>query len=502
MELEYHPLANLFPLIEGAEFDALVDDIRRNGLHDHIDLYQGKILDGRNRYRAAAAAEVELERRNFRHFMPELYGDPLSYVISKNLSRRHLDESQRAMVAARLANVRQGERTDLAEPSANLPKVDQPTAAKTLSISERALRHARRVQDRGEPELIRAVERGRLAVSAADQASRLSTDIQRRIAAEAEAGHANVVRKVIKQEARSVRETELADKIIAAPEGRFGLIVEDFEWDHETWSESGKDRHAGNHYPTSRDAHTAEEIVARTADRFVCAADDCVLYMWATIPHLAIALRVMELRGFIYKSHHVWVKDAIITGYWCRGQHEILLIGTKGKVVAPAMGTQASSVMRGPSGEHSEKPDAVMEMIERLFPNIPKLELNSRRSRPGWTVWGLDAQPEITETGTSSTPDDCAAEPASSSLPPATPDGAGSLGLFDQAEDGSNREQHQEESGHDHYGNCVARHDANSYATPHTLVNARQADVVSNNLDIPEFLRRPVNADQHGSGAT
>ena len=81
--------------------NALVADIRANGVHDPIDLYQGKILDGRNRHRAAVAAEFELEKRHFRHFHPEIYGDPLAYVISKNLSRRHLDESQRAMVAAR-----------------------------------------------------------------------------------------------------------------------------------------------------------------------------------------------------------------------------------------------------------------------------------------------------------------------------------------------------------------------------------------------------------------
>jgi hypothetical protein len=108
-----------------------------------------------------------------RRFVPAVDGNALSFVISKNLKRRHLDDSQRAMVAARLATMRQGERTDL-EPSANVPKVSQPSAAKTLSISERALRHARRVQDHGAPELARAVDRGRLAVSVAERASRLS----------------------------------------------------------------------------------------------------------------------------------------------------------------------------------------------------------------------------------------------------------------------------------------------------------------------------------------
>jgi hypothetical protein len=81
------------------------------GCRTQIDIFQGKILDGRNRYRAAVAAGVELTSRNFRQFHPEFYGDPLAYVISKNLKRRHLDDSQRAMVAARLATMQQGERT-------------------------------------------------------------------------------------------------------------------------------------------------------------------------------------------------------------------------------------------------------------------------------------------------------------------------------------------------------------------------------------------------------
>lgn len=396
MKLEFHPLANLFPLIEGDEFDALVGDIRDNGLHDQIDIYQGKILDGRNRYLAAQAAGIEIEARHCRYFRAELYGDPLTYVISKNLKRRHLDESQRAMVAAKLSTMRQGERTDLtpAEPSANLPKVAQPAAAKALSISERALRHARRVQDHGEPELIRAVERGQLAVSMADKASRLSQDIQRRIAAEAERGNPNAARTVIKQEARAERERHLGQKQLAAPEGKFGVIVEDFEWDHVTWSELGRDRAAENHYPVSRDAHTATEIVERTKARFECAADDCVLWMWTTLQHAAIAMDVLRLRGFEYRSQYAWGKDKIGLGFWSREKHEILLIGVKGKIDCPAPGTQWDSLITAPRGEHSAKPEIFLEMIERYFPNLPKIELNRRGpARPGWSTWGNEAEP-------------------------------------------------------------------------------------------------------------
>ena len=108
--------------------------------------------------------------------------------------------------------------------------------------------------------------------------------------------------KVELKETRADRERKLGNKQLAGPKGKFGVIVEDFEWDHETWSEAGRDRAAENHYPVGRDAHTAAEIVERTKDRFVCAADDCVYcFMWTTLQHLAIAIDVLRQRGFEYR---------------------------------------------------------------------------------------------------------------------------------------------------------------------------------------------------------
>jgi N6-adenosine-specific RNA methylase IME4 len=79
------------------------------------------------------------------------------------------------------------------------------------------------------------------------------------------------------------------------------------------------------------------------------------------------------------------------TGFWFRIQHEILLVGTKGNVPAPAPGTQWPSVIKAPPGRHSEKPEIFYELIEAYFPTLPKIELNARRARPGWDVWGNEA---------------------------------------------------------------------------------------------------------------
>jgi len=188
-----------------------------------------------------------------------------------------------------------------------------------------------------------------------------------------------------KKEKRDSRERELGEKLLAMPGKKFGVIYADPPWRFEPYSRvSGMDRAPENHYPTM----DLEGIKAIE----VPAADDCVLFLWATIPMLPQAFEVMQAWGFSYKSHFVWVKDRIGTGYWVRGQHELLLIGTKGNVPAPAPGEQYSSVYQGKVGEHSAKPFAFREMIEEMFPTLPSIELFARGEKyAGWDHWGNEA---------------------------------------------------------------------------------------------------------------
>jgi len=177
--------------------------------------------------------------------------------------------------------------------------------------------------------------------------------------------------------------------------------VEDFEWDQEVWSrETGMDRHAANHYQVSENAHTPEEIVDRTMDRAACAADDCAWFMWTTVPHLAIAIDVLRLRGFEYVSSWAWDKVNVGTGYWNRNRHEILLLGIRGDVPCPAPGQQWESLLSIHSTEHSAKPEQFLEMVEQYFPTLPKIELNRRGpARPGWDAWGNEASRRMTSWG-------------------------------------------------------------------------------------------------------
>jgi hypothetical protein len=149
--LAFHPLAEIFPLIEGYELAGLVDDIRANGLREPIVLFDGKILDGRNRHRACMMAGVA-------PLYEEYAGDdPVAYVVSLNLRRRHLDESQRAMVAAKLATLKRGDNQH-----SPIGETSQAKAAELLNVGKRSVERAADVRESGAPELVRALGEDRI----------------------------------------------------------------------------------------------------------------------------------------------------------------------------------------------------------------------------------------------------------------------------------------------------------------------------------------------------
>ena len=164
MTIPYHPLAELFPLMEGAAFDELVADIKAHGLHNPISLYETKILDGRNRERACEEAGVET-------FYDSYDGDdPLGFVVSQNVARRHLDDSQRAMIAARVENMPPHPGKD-----ANL-HTSRNEAARLLGINVRSVASASAILDMADPAVVKAVEQGRVTVSCASEIIKLNLD--------------------------------------------------------------------------------------------------------------------------------------------------------------------------------------------------------------------------------------------------------------------------------------------------------------------------------------
>jgi hypothetical protein len=235
-------------------------------------LYQGKILDGKIRYRACIAAGVEPR------FVTYGGDDPVSYLISLNLKRRHLSESQRAMVAAKLARLRQGARTDLSP----IGERSQAQAAELLNVGKRSVERATAVRDHGAPELVQAVERGRLAVSVAADIAAQPIDEQREIVARGEKEILRVAAE-IRASRTEYRRAERVAILIAAsnasaplPDRRVPIILADPPYQYERrWSAS---RDIQNHYPTM----ATKEICALPVAKL--ATPDAMLFLWTPAP--------------------------------------------------------------------------------------------------------------------------------------------------------------------------------------------------------------------------
>jgi N6-adenosine-specific RNA methylase IME4/ParB-like chromosome segregation protein Spo0J len=390
MQYEFHPLANVFPLIEDAEFDKLVADIKQNGVHERVVLHEDMILDGRNRYRACLAAGVEPL------FVPYGGEDPVAFVISINLRRRHLDESQRAMVAARLATLKQGARTDISP----IGEMSQADAAGLLKVGKRTVERAREVLNQGAPALVHAVEQGRVSVSAAADVATLADKEQQEIVARGEREileAAKAIRSKRAEQRHATRMKELAtigSMNPSLPGGRkYPVICADPPWQFHLWNADATDTTAESNYPVM----PTNEIAAMPVGEL--STDQAVLFLWATSPMLPEALEVMRAWGFEYVTNIAWKKNRAGLGYWVRTQHELLLIGRRGGMPSPLPANRPNSVIEADRREHSRKPDEAYQLIERMYPELPKIELFARSAREGWARWGNQAPPADNDDG-------------------------------------------------------------------------------------------------------
>lgn len=376
--MEFHPLANIFPLLDGQPYSDLIADIMKHGVREPVWLYDGQILDGRNRWRASQVAGIECPTREYEG------DDPAGFVVSLNLHRRHLNEGQRSAVAARLETLAHGgSRQD-----ANLHlEVSRAKAAELLNVSPRSVASAAKVIADGAPSLVAALETGAVSASAAADVATLPKPEQAEIVARGEREILQAAKQIRSAKAEE-RRGERMEKIAEISKGnaplgsaeRYPVLYVDPPWRYE--HAESESRAIENQYPTM----SLDEIKAMPLGDI--AFDDCVLFMWATSPKLGEAFEVLDAWGFSYRTCAVWDKQKIGMGYYFRQQHELLLVAVRGTPPTPAPADRPSSVFSYPRGQHSAKPHEVYELIEAMYPTLPKLEMFCRSPRDGWGVWG------------------------------------------------------------------------------------------------------------------
>jgi ParB-like chromosome segregation protein Spo0J len=160
--LKPHPLADLIPAMSDEEFNALVEDIKANGLRVPIVTYLDQILDGKHRYKALTKLGRPLTAEHFVEYKPTAGDTPIKFVISQNINRRHLNESQRAVIAANIANLPKGANRFTPKDGS----IDLSTAAGMLNVGEASVKRAKMFIEKAAPALVEQVRQGSMRVSA------------------------------------------------------------------------------------------------------------------------------------------------------------------------------------------------------------------------------------------------------------------------------------------------------------------------------------------------
>lgn len=196
MQYEAHELSLAFPDMPAEQFRRLAEDVKAHGLLHDIVLLDGKILDGRHRYRACIQSGVVPRFRAFAEGSPDEFcgGDPVAYVTSENAARRQLSPSQLAHAVAAMADYEK--RKALARRQANLkqntevvnpPLRESGKTAELLAakagVGEKLVRQAIKVREQGTPELNAAVAAGEIKVNQAEKLAALKPESQRQIVA-------------------------------------------------------------------------------------------------------------------------------------------------------------------------------------------------------------------------------------------------------------------------------------------------------------------------------
>jgi ParB-like nuclease domain len=180
-KMEFHPLAELLPLLEGNEFAELVASIKSVGLLEPITVYEGKILDGRNRYRACVEAAIEPRTEPL-----PLGQDPLAFVYNKNVPRRHLTPSQRAIAVAQYVTLLKNGNVAVQRNSGRAQDLPQPImsasqAARLAQVSEDTMKRAKHIHLNGTAAEIGSVMQGKSTVKAMAKKIRARGNLRRGI---------------------------------------------------------------------------------------------------------------------------------------------------------------------------------------------------------------------------------------------------------------------------------------------------------------------------------
>jgi N6-adenosine-specific RNA methylase IME4 len=361
---------DLIPPLTFNEQSRLEAQLLLEGCRDALVTWNGTLVDGHNRFEICTRYKLPFKTREM-EFESELHAK--LWIRVNQLSRRNLTDDQRAMIADAAAELE----SKLAMKERAAKGTPAREAKKTATLGAKASTK------------VNPNERTRAKVSKASKVSvhkmkkaRLVRKKSPALARQVEAGEITLT-KAVSEIARLDRRKSLQE--MAWPEGKFRVIYADPPWpynDKRLGSVSGGGA-TGTYDTESLEAICRKNVAA-------ISMDDSVLFLWITSPLLPDGLETMRRWGFTYKASFVWDKVQGFNGHYNDVRHEILLVGTRGSCL-PEITDLPDSVIEEKKERHSQKPAVFRELIDRLYPSGPRVELYAREKMKGWTAWGNEA---------------------------------------------------------------------------------------------------------------
>ncbi len=377
--------ASIFPQLPDNELQELAEDIKRNGLREPITVHNGEIIDGRNRYLACQMAGVEPK------FIEFEWDSIIDFVISKNLKRRHLNASQKAILGLDLlplieeeAHKRQisGLKNSGFVDVAILPQREKSRdqVAKTLDVSPRYVQDAKKIVQKA-PELREHIANGNLTIPDAKRILKFDDNKRSALVFEhisnPDKSFPQIVGKMQKEEAKQQGEIlKHKTKELKPPDRKYSVIVIDPPWDlGTTWDPNWM--RSSPKYPVM----SLDEIknIRLPMD------EDCIVWLWIINKMIPKAGEILNAWGLEFREMLTWDKEKFGIGRWLRAQTEHCILATIGNPKIDSASTP--NILRAYSTGHSEKPDAFYELVDRICFG-PKLDYFARKKRDGWDSYG------------------------------------------------------------------------------------------------------------------
>jgi N6-adenosine-specific RNA methylase IME4 len=387
---------NLIPALLPDEYKQLEANIRRDGCHEPLSVWNGILVDGHNRYEICQQHGIKFDTRAIAFASRDR---AKVWIGERQLGRRNISDDQRVMIAddvralrskvvvsEKLAKARAVKAGSMEADSAPKEKTRKAVATE-YELPEKKLRHAASIK-KAAPEVAAMVRAGTLSLTEGRKLAGLPCD-SRKAAVDAVARGTDV-RTAVRAAKKESYNARIAATNPKPLEGTYRIFYIDPPWKYVGLNQADEYGHAEAHYECLDDNQLIkfkpddERLIKDLAD------DNAILFLWVTAPLLERAFPIIRAWGFKYKANFVWDKIDHVMGFYNSVRHEHLLIATK-RSCTPDVKKLFDSVQSIKRTEHSRKPHEFYNIIETLYDHGRKLEIFARSGREGWDSVGNEA---------------------------------------------------------------------------------------------------------------